>query len=76
MGEVVGRVVLPFTVVALLAGCERGQKAETAEPPDEPTPLFRNVANQAAYVGGCIRSRCLPRPVASDCMNFADASTT
>ncbi len=44
--------------LAALAGCNRARDAQTAEPPDEPSPLFRNVANQTAYVGDSTCASC------------------
>ncbi len=42
----------------MLGGCGRADKAQTAEQPDEPSPLFRNVVNETAYVGDSSCASC------------------
>jgi tetratricopeptide (TPR) repeat protein len=53
------RCLLLLSAVVALAGCERSSSSRTtASVPDEPSPVFRNVAATVSYVGDAACTSC------------------
>ena len=50
--------LLSFAILLGLAGCQRSASKSAAAPPDEASPIFRNVASATAYVGDSACASC------------------
>ncbi|MGQ0647200.1 MAG: cytochrome c3 family protein, partial [Gemmatimonadaceae bacterium] len=63
-------MALLFVSAAVLAGCERESRAPaTVAPPDEPSPLFRNVTTTTDYAGDAACAGCHAREAAAYARN-------